>query len=116
MFGKQTIIATILAHRLFLIQYVKEETLTLGSAGKEARAIRLITERASRRVGQMAFETALTRGPTVCHVYFVVTQASMKLSHLALVSADHCPQVECTISYRRPISRDRSRCPDTSRK
>lgn len=43
--------------------YVKEETLTLGSAGKEARATRLITERASRRIGQMAFETALARGP-----------------------------------------------------
>ncbi|KAF8307010.1 Isocitrate/isopropylmalate dehydrogenase [Clavulina sp. PMI_390] len=43
--------------------YVKQETTTVGPTGKEARATRLITERASRRIGQMAFETALTRGP-----------------------------------------------------
>jgi len=42
--------------------YIKEETLTIGPTGKEARATRLITERASRRIGQMAFETALARG------------------------------------------------------
>jgi homoisocitrate dehydrogenase len=41
--------------------YVKQETLTTTSNGKEARATRLITEYASRRIGQMAFETALTR-------------------------------------------------------
>jgi homoisocitrate dehydrogenase len=46
-------------------QYIKEETLTLGANGKEARATRLITERASRRIGQMAFEVALTRGANV---------------------------------------------------
>jgi homoisocitrate dehydrogenase len=50
-------------------QYIKEETITMGPTGKEARATRLITERASRRIGQMAFETALTRGPTVCSAY-----------------------------------------------
>jgi len=41
--------------------YIKQEELTVGPNGKEARATRLITERASRRIGQMAFETALTR-------------------------------------------------------
>ncbi|KAF4619358.1 hypothetical protein D9613_005541 [Agrocybe pediades] len=41
--------------------YVKEETLTNGPNGKEARASRLITERASRRIGQMAFEIAKSR-------------------------------------------------------
>ncbi|KAF9452209.1 mitochondrial NAD-homo-isocitrate dehydrogenase LysB [Macrolepiota fuliginosa MF-IS2] len=41
--------------------YVKQETLTVGENGKEARATRLITERASRRIGQMAFELALAR-------------------------------------------------------
>ncbi|KAG8873717.1 homoisocitrate dehydrogenase [Tulasnella sp. 331] len=41
--------------------YIKQETLTSGPNGKEARATRLITERASRRIGQMAFETALAR-------------------------------------------------------
>ena len=43
------------------MQYVKEETLTVGENGKEARASRLITERASRRIGQMAFELAKSR-------------------------------------------------------
>jgi len=41
--------------------YVKQETLSSGPQGKESRAVRLITERASRRIGQMAFETALAR-------------------------------------------------------
>lgn len=46
-------------------QYIKEETMTLGANGKEARATRLITERASRRIGQLAFEVALTRAANV---------------------------------------------------
>jgi len=41
--------------------YVKQETLQQGEFGKEARATRLITERASRRIGDMAFKTALAR-------------------------------------------------------
>ncbi|KAG8930799.1 homoisocitrate dehydrogenase [Tulasnella sp. 419] len=41
--------------------YVKQENLTSTPNGKEARATRLITERASRRIGQMAFEVALNR-------------------------------------------------------
>jgi len=43
------------------IQYVKQEVQTVGEHGKEARATRLITERASHRVGQMAFELANSR-------------------------------------------------------
>jgi hypothetical protein len=43
------------------VQYVKQETLTQTDSGKEARATRLITERASRRIGKMAFELALAR-------------------------------------------------------
>lgn len=43
------------------VQYVKQETLTQTDSGKEARATRLITERASRRIGTMAFELALAR-------------------------------------------------------
>jgi len=39
--------------------------MTQGANGKEARATRLISERASRRIGRMAFEVALTRGPNV---------------------------------------------------
>jgi len=42
--------------------YIKEETQIMTPNGKEARATRLITERASRRIGKMAFETALARG------------------------------------------------------
>lgn len=42
-------------------QYVKQETVTQGEHGKEARATRLITERASRRIGTMAFEIAQAR-------------------------------------------------------
>ncbi|KAG6837994.1 hypothetical protein H0H93_008388 [Arthromyces matolae] len=41
--------------------YVKQETQTVTEAGKEARATRVITERASRRIGQMGFELALAR-------------------------------------------------------
>lgn len=42
-------------------QYIKQETSSIGENGKEARATRLITERASRRIGQMAFELARAR-------------------------------------------------------
>ncbi|KIO13057.1 hypothetical protein M404DRAFT_19727 [Pisolithus tinctorius Marx 270] len=41
--------------------YVKDETQIIGPNGKEARAIRLITQRASRRIGEMAFKIALNR-------------------------------------------------------
>ncbi|KAG6841321.1 hypothetical protein C0991_012320 [Blastosporella zonata] len=41
--------------------YVKQEVQTVTENGKEARATRVITERASRRIGQMAFELALAR-------------------------------------------------------
>ncbi|KAJ8487503.1 hypothetical protein ONZ51_g4132 [Trametes cubensis] len=41
--------------------YVKQEQLVPTENGKEARATRLITERASRRIGKMAFEIALGR-------------------------------------------------------
>jgi len=46
---------------LLVSQYVKQETQITGEHGKEARATRLITERASRRIGQMAFKMALER-------------------------------------------------------
>ena len=42
-------------------QYIKQEELTHTDAGREARATRLITERASGRIGRMAFELALAR-------------------------------------------------------
>jgi hypothetical protein len=44
-------------------QYVKqEEVTTLPDGTKKAIAIRQITERASSRIGRMAFELALKRG------------------------------------------------------
>lgn len=43
------------------LQYVKQEEQTIGDNGKEARAIRLITEYASRRIGKMAFQIAAAR-------------------------------------------------------
>ncbi|KAF8211428.1 mitochondrial NAD-homo-isocitrate dehydrogenase LysB [Mycena galopus ATCC 62051] len=41
--------------------YVKQETLVATENGKEARATRLITERASSRIGKIAFELAKAR-------------------------------------------------------
>ncbi|KZO92198.1 mitochondrial NAD-homo-isocitrate dehydrogenase LysB [Calocera viscosa TUFC12733] len=42
--------------------YIKQETLTTTEEnGKEARATRLITERASKQIGRMAFRIALAR-------------------------------------------------------
>ena len=40
---------------------MKQEEQTDGPNGKEARATRLITERASSRIGQMAFKLAEAR-------------------------------------------------------
>ena len=44
-----------------LEQYVKQEVSEMGEHGREARATRLITERASKRIGKMACEIALQR-------------------------------------------------------
>lgn len=54
------------------VQYVKQETLTNTDSGREARATRLITERASRRIGTMAFELALAR-PRKVFATFIFT-------------------------------------------
>ena len=43
------------------VQYVKQEEIKPTENGREARAIRLITERASARIGRMAFELARAR-------------------------------------------------------
>ena len=50
-------------------QYVKQEQQIVTENGKEARATRLITEKASRRIGQMALELALSRPRKVGHGY-----------------------------------------------
>lgn len=41
--------------------YIKSETIEQGSQGQVARAIRQISERASKRIGKKAFEVALAR-------------------------------------------------------
>lgn len=42
-------------------QYVKQEVSEIGEHGRVAKATRLITERASTRIGKMACEIALQR-------------------------------------------------------
>ncbi|TEB35366.1 homoisocitrate dehydrogenase [Coprinellus micaceus] len=48
--------------------YVKQEQQIEGPNGKEARATRLITERASRRIGEMAFKLAEARPAKQLHI------------------------------------------------
>jgi hypothetical protein len=59
-----------------LFQYVKQEELKATESGREARATRLITERASGRIGRMAFELARARPRKV----------SWKSAHYLLIS------------------------------
>lgn len=75
------------------MQYVKQETQTIGPNGKEARAIRLITERASRRIGEMAFKIASGRERKV-RTTLIFSISAHKDS---LVGDDH-PQIERLIS------------------
>ncbi len=56
-----------------LVQYVKQETIINTEHGREARAIRLITERASERIGRMAFDLALTRPRKVGFPFVTLT-------------------------------------------
>ncbi|KAL1740214.1 hypothetical protein HDZ31DRAFT_47938 [Schizophyllum fasciatum] len=48
--------------------YIKQEESSNGPNGREARATRLITERASSRIGKMAFELALQRAAKQLHI------------------------------------------------
>ncbi|KAG5646451.1 hypothetical protein DXG03_003501 [Asterophora parasitica] len=59
--GQQPAVDLIVVRENTECLYVKQEEQTIGENGKEARATRVITERASRRIGQMAFELALAR-------------------------------------------------------
>jgi len=80
---------------LLALQYVKEETLSNGEKGKEARATRLITEHASRRIGQMAFELANSRPRKVnsnC-----ITPPDINIIFPS-APYDH-PQVKCPVYY-----------------
>ncbi|KAF9076451.1 mitochondrial NAD-homo-isocitrate dehydrogenase LysB [Rhodocollybia butyracea] len=59
--GEQSLIDLIVVRENTECLYVKQEQQIVGEHGKEARATRLITERASTRIGKMAFELALAR-------------------------------------------------------
>jgi len=50
-------------------QYVKQEVSEVGEHGRIAKATRLITERASTRIGKMACEIALQRPRKVCPLF-----------------------------------------------
>lgn len=52
---------TVLPYTHPVAQYIKQETLEDSPSGKQAKATRLITERASRRIGEMAFKLAAER-------------------------------------------------------
>lgn len=56
-------------------KYIKKEEQSTGKHGKEARATRLITERASRRIGEVAFDIALKRPRKVNPVLLASTSA-----------------------------------------
>jgi len=59
--GEQPAVDLIVVRENTECLYVKQEQQTEGATGKEARATRVITERASRRIGQMAFKLAEAR-------------------------------------------------------
>lgn len=100
---------------LIRLQYVKQETLSNGENGKEARATRLITERASRRIGKMAFETALTRERKVqpSHPSSPRSSVILEISTLYIVGHHH-PQIQCPLRHRRSLPRDGSRGPNSA--
>lgn len=70
------------------IQYVKQETMTHTDSGREARATRLITERASRRIGKTAFELALAR-PRKVPLISISTSAQIYARALQKVTIIH---------------------------
>ena len=67
---------------------MKQETITKTDSGREARATRLITERASRRIGQTAFELALTR-PRKVPLISITTSAQIYAHTLQKVTIIH---------------------------
>ncbi len=88
-------------------QYVKQESITSGPNGREARATRLITERASRRIGTMAFDIALNR-PRKVRSFFNSLQSSFP--HMHTTALDDYSQIERLVCDRWPLPRNRPRC------
>jgi hypothetical protein len=77
--------------------------LTIGDSGKEARATRLITERASRRIGQMAFNIALARPRKVRGLQHPIQEYFV---HETLASHNN-PQIQRTLCHGWPFPRNR---------
>jgi isocitrate/isopropylmalate dehydrogenase len=80
------------------MQYVKDENLIQTENGKEARATRLITERASTRIGKIAFELAKARPRKV----FISKSLVRLLSTWISAAHDH-PQIQCFVGDRRAL-------------
>ena len=99
-------------HLRISVQYVKQETLTSTDSGKEARATRLITERASRRIGTMAFELALAR-PRKVLVTPLFTNVPAFTS-VRITASHHHTQVQRAFCHGRVVQRDRSCSANTS--
>lgn len=85
------------------VQYVKQEALTQGKFGKEARATRLITERASGRIGKMAFELALARPRKVHPISLFMNDPSL---FLCIAASHHYTQVQRAFRHGRIVQRD----------
>jgi hypothetical protein len=85
------------------LQYVKQEALTQGEFGKEARATRLITERASERIGKMAFELALARPRKVPLTSLLMTVPSLCP---CIAASHHNTQVQRAFCHGRVVQRD----------
>jgi isocitrate/isopropylmalate dehydrogenase len=103
---------TATGHLRISVQYVKQETLVSTDSGKEARATRLITERASRRIGTMAFELALAR-PRKVLVALLFTGVLAFIS-VRITASHHHTQVQRAFCHGRVVSGDRSWSASTS--
>ena len=105
---RMELFTTVLPHVHAVAQYIKQETLEDSPSGKQATATRLITERASRRIGEMAFKLAAERPrkarlfPFSPHVLFLPTQR--------LIALDDHSQIQCSLHHGWSLPRDNTRC------
>ena len=95
---------------LQVVEYVKQEATTNGPNGKEARATRLITERASKRIGKVAFDLALARPRKVCSFFLC------PVLYLTSVACYNNSQIQRPLSNRRTIPRKRAGRPKRVRR
>ena len=78
------------------VQYVKQETMTQTDSGREARATRLITERASRRIGRTAFELALARPRKVLLYFDLFTHSNLRA---CFTESHHHTQIQRAVRH-----------------